>query len=73
MYKEVVQNEKVVYTASYGNVESLITINFMKENGGTRIKLKQEFATGQDTSSFDGGWDYFLDILKKILTSEHDA
>lgn len=70
MYKEVEHNKKVVYTASYGNVESLITVDFIKENGGTKIKLKQEFTSGQDTLSFDHGWDYFLGILKGLLTSK---
>ena len=63
-YREVVPNEKVVYTASYEGVSSVVTIHFSPQDGGTLVRLQQEFAEGQDTSSFDHGWDYFLDLLR---------
>lgn len=66
-YKEVEQDKRVVYTAKYGNVESVIEINFISEKGGTKIKLKQEFAPDQDTSAYSGGWDYFLGLLNDLL------
>ncbi len=66
-YLEVIHNKRVVYTAKYGAVDSVIEIDFIEEKGGVRIKLQQTFSPDQDTSSFDGGWDYFLDILKRLL------
>ncbi len=68
-YREVEMNKRVVYTASYGTVDSLIAIDFIEENGGVRIKIKQQFSPGQDTSPFDAGWDHFLDLLRELLTS----
>lgn len=68
-YKEVIPHKRVVYTASYGNVDSLIEIDFAEEKDGVRIKLKQTFALDQNISSFQGGWDYFLDMLKDLLTA----
>lgn len=66
-YLEVVPNKRVVYTAKYGNVDSLIEIKFKEESDGTRIILNQEFSPGQDTSSFNYGWDYFLGLLVDLL------
>ncbi|MEQ9301931.1 MAG: SRPBCC family protein [Cyclobacteriaceae bacterium] len=62
-YKEVQLNERVVYSAKYGEVESLISIEFLSKNGGTRLILHQDFDPTLDTSSFNEGWDYFLDLL----------
>ncbi len=69
-YKEVEQNKRVVYTAKYGNVESLIKVTFAEEDGGVRVKIKQEFSPDQDTSSFNEGWDYFLGLLRELLESK---
>ena len=66
-YLSVDPLKKVVYTASYGNVSSVITVEFFEEDGGTRLKLEQVFDPGQDISSFDAGWDYFLGLLQKLL------
>lgn len=64
-YKEVRPFDKVVYSANYNGVDSLITINFIPKDGGTLIQLQQEFDPQQDTSSFDHGWDYFLGMLQE--------
>lgn len=64
-YKEVIPNEKLVYTARYGDVDSEITILFTHVDNGTHIHLTQVFSSGQDITSFDGGWDYFLGLLVK--------
>ncbi|MEO9802647.1 MAG: SRPBCC domain-containing protein [Reichenbachiella sp.] len=66
-YREVELNKRVVYSASYGEVESVVYIDFILENEGTRVKLKQEFLPDQDISSFEGGWDYFLGLLKEAI------
>lgn len=63
-FKEVEQNKRVLYRASYGNVDSVIEINFIAENEGTTVKLRQEFFAGGDFSTFSFGWDYFLGKLK---------
>ncbi len=62
-YIEVIPNKKLIYTARYGDVNSEITILFSERDGGTHIHLTQVFDPGQDISSFDGGWDYFLGLL----------
>ncbi|MDN5201905.1 SRPBCC domain-containing protein [Fulvivirgaceae bacterium BMA10] len=64
-FKEVLPNEKLVYTARYNDVDSVVTVNFVGENGGTKVSLKQEFKPDQDISTFQYGWDYFLGLLKK--------
>ncbi len=67
-FKQVIPNERIIYSARYGKVDSLIEINFVEEKNGVRIKIKQEFFLDQETSSFDHGWEYFLCILKQQLT-----
>ncbi len=66
-YIEVVPNKKVVYTANYGNVKSTVSVEFIPQNDGTLVKLRQEFLPEQDTSSFDGGWDYFINLLRQVM------
>ncbi|NET34403.1 MAG: SRPBCC domain-containing protein [Cyanothece sp. SIO1E1] len=63
-YKEVSPHSRVIYSANYNGVDSLITIDFLPRDGGTLIKLQQEFDPEQVTSSFDHGWNYFLQILQ---------
>ena len=70
-FLEVIENQKVVYKARYGAVESTVSIELFPEKGGTRIQLKQEFLPGQDTSSFNQGWDYFLGLLQNHLETGH--
>lgn len=59
--------KSVEYSARYGQVDSLVKIRFIEENGGVTVKIRQEFTAEQDTSSFDHGWNYFLNILKVHL------
>lgn len=63
---EVSPDERLVYSAKYGEVDSTVTILFSDEDGGTRIRLTQEFAA-DDGSALEQGWDYFLGILKGNL------
>ncbi|GEM_PF-3210852 len=63
-YIEVEPNKRVLYSARYGNVDSTVEVRFEEERGGVRVKIRQEFETGQDLSSFDHGWDYFLHLLQ---------
>ncbi len=67
-YKELVTNQRVVYTARYGEVESLITIDLTPGNEGTRLVLRQDFDPDMDMSSFNEGWDYFLGLLVKRIS-----
>ena len=64
---EVVPNERIKYSAAYGEVGSVVEVSFLEERGGTLVKLSQEFSTDQDTSSFNEGWDYFMGILKQFV------
>lgn len=66
-FLEVVPNERIKYEAAYGEVGSTVEINFSEANGGTQVKLRQEFSIDQDTSSFSEGWDYFMGLLKKFV------
>lgn len=63
-YKEVISPSRVVYSANYNGVNSLVTIQFQTKDGGTLIQLQQEFDPKQDPSSFDQGWNYFLQLLQ---------
>jgi uncharacterized protein YndB with AHSA1/START domain len=65
-FKKLIENEYISYKANYSGVETEVEIELIAENGGTTIKLKQEFLPKQDSSSFNMGWDYFLGILKRI-------
>ena len=65
-YKEVLSNQRVVYTANYNEVSSIITVTFTEKDGGTLLKLKQEFQPNQDIRPFDQGWDYFLGLLRDL-------
>ena len=64
---EVAPFEKVIYSANYSGVDSVVSINFIPQNDGTLVKLKQEFSPGQDTSSLDHGWGYFLQKLDRFF------
>ena len=64
-FKKVEPGKKVVYSARYMEVESVVTITFSEEGGGTKVELYQEFSPDQDISSFKQGWDYFLGLLKE--------
>ena len=63
IFKEVTRYSKVVYSANYAGVESVVTINLIPQNDGTLVKLRQVFSDQEDLSSFDHGWDYFLGLL----------
>jgi hypothetical protein len=63
---EITDNKRVIYTANYGNTRTLIEVNLVSEFGRTTIKLRQEFNPGQDFSSFNQGWNYFLGILEGL-------
>lgn len=63
-YIEVSPHSRVIYSANYNGIDSVITIDFLPRDGGTLIKLQQVFDPAQDTSSFDHGWNYFLQILQ---------
>lgn len=58
----------IKYTARYGEVDSIVTIRLSEVESGTLIDLHQEFDISIDTSSFQGGWDYFLGILEVHLS-----
>ncbi len=67
-YREVEHNKRLVYTARYNEVDSVVTVDFISEKGGTKVLLKQEFMPDQDITSFDHGWDYFLGILREMYS-----
>ncbi len=72
IYQEVVPLEKIVYTANYEGVDSVVTVQFVTQEGGTLVQLRQEFSPDQDIASFDYGWDYFLGILQRLVAADPD-
>ena len=67
-FLEVIPCKKLWYKADYGAVSTKVEVHFVSENEGTTIKLRQEFLSSRDSSTFNAGWDYFLRILKSEYT-----
>lgn len=63
---KIIPDKFISYSANYWNIQTLVEIHFYPENGGTTVKLRQEFSSNQDLTFFGQGWDYFLGILKGL-------
>lgn len=69
---KLIPNKFISYSANYWDIKTYIEIHFFSENGGTTVKLRQEFGPDKDLSSFSDGWDYFLGILKSLWENKID-
>ena len=71
VYREVVPNEKLVFTWAWKSTperESLVTITFKDDGGGTLMTLTHEqFFDEAARDSHQGGWNGAMDKLEKYL------
>ena len=72
VFKEIVQNEKLVYTWRWEgheeSMETLVTVLFHDRDGSTELELIHEnFADKNMRDEHEKGWDVCLQQLKKIL------
>jgi uncharacterized protein YndB with AHSA1/START domain len=65
VYREIVEPELIVFTFAWDDEpETLITVKFMPEGGGTRLSFRQEpFADAAARDSHESGWGECLDRL----------
>lgn len=73
VYREVVPNEKLVYSWSWKSTperESLVTVTFKADGGGTLLTLTHEqFFDEAVRDSHQGGWNGAMDKLEKYLSA----
>jgi len=71
VYREVIPNEKLVFTWAWKSTperESLVTLTFKGEGGGTVFTLTHEqFFDEQARDSHNKGWQGAMDKLEKYL------
>jgi len=73
VYREVVPNEKLVFTWAWKSTperESLVTLTFKNDGGGTLFTLTHEqFFDEEARDRHQGGWNGAMDKLEKYLAS----
>ncbi len=71
VYREVVPNEKLVFTWAWKSTpdrESLVTLTFKDDNGGTLMTLLHEqFFDADARDRHNAGWTSTMEKLKKYL------
>jgi len=71
VFREVIENERLVYTWSWKSTperESLVTVTFKDDAGGTLLTLTHEqFFDEAVRDSHQGGWNGALDKLEKFI------
>jgi len=74
VYREVVANEKLVYTWAWKSTperESIVTVTFKPDDGGTLLTLSHEqFVDEAARDSHQGGWNGAMEKLEKYLASQ---
>jgi uncharacterized protein YndB with AHSA1/START domain len=72
VYREVVANEKLVFTWAWKSSpeqETVVTVLFMPDGDGTLLTLTHEqFGSDDARNSHRQGWDGALDKLEKFVT-----
>ena len=73
VYREIVPNQKLVYSWAWKSTperESLVTVTFKEEGGGTLLTLTHEqFFDEAARDSHEGGWNGALVKLEKYLAA----
>ncbi|MBA3581528.1 MAG: SRPBCC domain-containing protein [Gammaproteobacteria bacterium] len=73
VYKEIIPNEKLVFTwgsESEDRVETLVTIEFKDLNNGTNVILTHErFITVESAEQHNAGWHGCLDKLNHYIAT----
>lgn len=74
-YREVVDNEKLVFSWNSQAVEgSLVTITLSDKNGGTHVKLEHDFLPNEtEVEKHTEGWTAILERLEGTAVSETAA
>ena len=71
VYREVVPNEKLVFTWAWKSTperESLVTVSFKDDNGGTAMTLLHEQFFDEDARDrHNAGWTSIMDRLEQYL------
>ncbi len=74
VYREVIANEKLVYTWAWKSTperESIVTVTFKPDDGGTLLTLSHEqFVDEAARDSHQGGWNGAMEKLEKYLASQ---
>jgi uncharacterized protein YndB with AHSA1/START domain len=73
VYREVVENEKLVFTWAWKSTperESLVTVVFKADNGGTALTLTHEqFFDEEARDRHQHGWSGSLDKLERLAST----
>lgn len=71
VYKEIVPNEKIVFTWNSPYVaDTVVTITLSEKDSGTEVKLKHEFMPNEEeTKKHTQGWTRILENLEGVLVS----
>jgi len=73
VYREVVPNEKLVFTWAWKTMperESLVTVSFKPDGDGTLLTLiHEQFADEESRDGHKNGWTSALDKLEKLLAT----
>lgn len=69
-FKEVVPNDKIVFTWNSKSVQdTLVTITLTEQNGGTEVKLVHEFMPSKEMKeNHTKGWTVILERLDSVVT-----
>lgn len=68
-YKEIIPNEKLVFTWNSKAVQdTLVTITLTEVDGGTEVRLKHEFMPNEEMKkNHTEGWTAILENLEKVV------
>lgn len=71
VYKEVVPNEKLVFTWNSQSVQdTVVTITLADVNGGTEVTLRHEFMPNEEMKkNHTEGWKVILERLENVVLS----
>lgn len=72
-FREVVPNEKLVFTWNSNAVQNtLVTITLSEKNGATEVKLVHEFMPNKEMiENHTQGWTVILERLEGVVTNEN--
>jgi uncharacterized protein YndB with AHSA1/START domain len=73
VYREIVRNERIVFTAILANLaghELLTTVTFADEGGKTKLTVHQTTPPGDAGHGQNQGWSETLERLAKLITDE---
>ncbi len=73
VYREIVRNERIVFTAILDNLpghELLTTVTFADEGGKTKLTVRQTTPPGEAGRGQNQGWSETLERLADLITEE---